>query len=99
MSSSRAGRSVMEKVGDWKVAFDAVAAELNPQALRDQLDAVINTPIPQDPEGLLVYTQRMNASMALARLVSANDRAAATVAALITQTGIKPTAVDYGDEA
>ena len=98
MSASR-GRSVAQKVGDWKVAFDAIAAELSPQKLRDQLDAVINTPIPQDPEGILVYMQRMNASMALARLLSANDRAAGTIAALITQTGIKPTSVDYGDDS
>jgi len=97
MSLSR-GRSVTDKVGDWKAAFDAIAAELSPQALRDQLDAVINTPIPQDPEGILVYTQRMNASMALARLLSANDRAAGTIAALITQTGIKPAGIDYGDD-
>lgn len=89
---------VVEKVGNWKEAFDAIAVELNPQALRDQLDAVINTPIPQDPEGILVYTQRMNASLALARLVAANDRAAATVAALLVGTGIKPAAIDYGDE-
>lgn len=89
---------VQAKLGDWKLAFDTVAAELNPQKLRDQLDAVINTPIPQDPEGLVVYAQRMNASMALARLVSANDRAAATVAALIVNTGIKPAAIDYGDD-
>jgi hypothetical protein len=98
MASAR-GRSVEEKVGDWKVAFDAIAAELNPQALRDQLDVVINTPIPQDADGLLLYAQRMSASLALARLVSANDRAAATVAALITQTGIKPAGIDYGDDA
>jgi hypothetical protein len=92
------GRTVIEKVGDWKVAFDAVAAELTPDKLRNQLDAVINTPIPQDPEGLLTYTARMSASMALARLVSANDRAAGTIAALITQTGIKPAGIDYGDD-
>jgi hypothetical protein len=85
-------------VADWLVVFQAVAEQLNPQALRDQLDAVINTPIPQDPEGIITYTARMNATMALARLVSANDRAAATVAALITQTGIKPAAIDYGDD-
>ena len=97
MSASR-GRSVEEKVGDWKRAFDAIAEELSPPALRETLNAVINTPISQDPEGLLVYTQRMSAAMALARLVAANDRAAATVAALITQTGIKPAGVDYGDD-
>jgi hypothetical protein len=92
------GRSVEEKVGDWEKAFRAVGESLTSQKLRDQLDAVINTPIPQDPEGIIVYTARMNASMALARLVSANDRAAGTIAALITQTGIKPAAIDYGDD-
>lgn len=89
---------VQNRVGDWKTAFDAIAAELNPQALRDRLNDVINTPIPQDPEGILVYTQRMNASLALARLVSANDRAAATVAALLVSNGVKPTSFDYGDD-
>jgi hypothetical protein len=92
------GRTVIEKVGDWKEAFDAIAIELTPDKLREQLDSVINTPIPQDPEGLLTYTARMSASMALARLVSANDRAAGTIAALITQTGIKPAGIDYGDD-
>lgn len=92
------GKTVIEKVGDWKVAFDAVAAELNPQALRDQLNSVINTPIPQDPEGMGTYVARMNAAIAMARLVSANDRAAATVAALLTATGIKPAGIDYGDD-
>ena len=92
------GRSVVEKVGDWKLAFDAIAEELNPPALRAALDAVINTPIPQDQDGLLTYNTRIAASLGLARLVSANDRAAATVAALITQTGIKPAGIDYGDD-
>ncbi|MBA3583922.1 MAG: hypothetical protein H0W36_05225, partial [Gemmatimonadetes bacterium] len=59
---------------------------------------VINTPIPQDPEGIGTYVVRMNAAMALARLVSANDRAAATVAALLVSQGIRPAAIDYGDE-
>lgn len=95
---SARGRSVEEKVGDWATAFAAVSETLTPQELRDQLTAVINTPIPADPEGIAVYVQRMNASMALARLVSANDRAAGTIAALITQSGIKPAAIDYGDD-
>lgn len=93
------GKTVIEKVGDWKIAFDAIAAELNPQALRDQLNSVINTPIPQDPEGMGTYVARMNAAIAMARLVSANDRAAATVAALLTATGIKPAPIDYGDDS
>lgn len=97
MASAR-GRSVEEKVADWFKAYEAVSAELSPPALRATLDGVINTPIPQDPEGLLTFNTRISASLGLARLLSANDRAAATVAALITQTGIKPTSVDYGDD-
>ena len=92
------GRTVPEKVGDWYEAYQAIAEQLNPPALRAQLNEVINQPIPQDADGLLLYNSRISASMALARLVSANDRAAATVAALITQTGIKPSAIDYGDD-
>jgi hypothetical protein len=91
-------RTTEEKVGDWAQAFNLVAPELTPAKLRTQLDAVINTPIPQDPEGILVYTQRMNASLALARLIAANDRAAGTIAALLVQSGIKPAAIDYGDD-
>lgn len=91
-------QTVEEKVGQWQRAYQAVAAEVSPQALRDQLNAVINTPIPQDPEGMGTYVARMNAAMAMARLVSANDRAAATVAALLVQSGIKPADIDYGDD-
>ena len=92
------GRTVKEKVGDWFEAYEAIAAELSPPKLRQMLDAVINTPIPQDPEGLLTYNTRISASLGLARMLSANDRAAGTIAALITQTGIKPAGIDYGDD-
>lgn len=89
---------VEDKVGNWLVAYRAIAEELSPQALRDRFNEVINTPIPADPEGLMVFEARLSASMALARLLSANDRAAGTIAALITATGIKPAAIDYGDD-
>ena len=92
------GRTVEDKVADWLVAYRAIAAEISADKLREQLNAVINTPLPQDPDGIATWYDRMNASMALARLVSANDRAAGTIAALITQTGIKPAAIDYGDD-
>lgn len=91
-------QTVEEKVGQWEVAYKAVAYSLTANKLREQLNEVINTPLPQDPDGLITYTARMNAAMALARLVSANDRAAATVAALLVATGIKPAAIDYGDD-
>jgi hypothetical protein len=77
------------KIGLWKQAFDAVAEELTPVALRSMLATLQSNEQMRD---LPLYIQ-------LARLVAANDRAAATVAAIITATGIKPTAIDYGDDA
>ena len=92
------GRTTAQKVADWYEAYQAVAEQLTPPILREQLNAVINERIPEDADGIITYNTRISASMAMARLVSANDRAAATVAALLTQTGIKPAAIDYGDD-
>jgi hypothetical protein len=80
---------VEEKVGNWKHAFDNIAAEIEVPGMMAILQQM------QADEGmrnLPLYTQ-------LARIVAANRRAAATVAALLVATGIKPTAIDYGDDA
>lgn len=98
MAGRSTARSVEDKVGDWKQAFDAIAAELTPDELRSRFNDLMSLPLPDDPDNVITYTARMNTAMALARLVSANDRAAGTIAALITQTGIKPASVDYGDD-
>ncbi len=87
-----------EKVALWKVAYDAIAAELSPQLLRDQFQEVIHGPLPQDENALITFTARMNASLGLGRLLSANDRAAGTIAALLVGQGIKLASVDYGDD-
>lgn len=86
------------KIGDWFQAYERIAEAVTPPALRAQLNAVINEPIPADMDGIILYNSRVSASMALARLVSANDRASATVAALLVAGGVKPTAFDYGDD-
>ncbi len=83
-----AGRTVPQKVGDWKVAYDAIREEMTMPEMRAILAAMQSNDQMRD---LPLYIQ-------LARLVSANDRAAGTIAALITQTGIKPTAFNYGDD-
>lgn len=80
---------VQAKIGNWKQAFDAVSAELTPLALREMLGVMQSNEMMRD---LPLYIQ-------LTRVVSANDRAAATVAALLVATGIKPTSIDYGDDA
>jgi hypothetical protein len=85
MSTSR---SVEQKIGDWKRAYDAIREELTPEAFRALTSLA----------GSNNDVQSINVGVQVARVVFANDRAAATVAALITQTGIKPVGIDYGDE-
>lgn len=78
---------VDERVGQWYKAFEQVREELTPSAMRDIL-AKMN-----EVEGVA----QLGSYMSLARNVMANDRAAATVAAMLTATGIKPTPTDYED--
>lgn len=81
-------RTVDEKVGDWKRAYDAVRDELTPEAFR----ALTSLASADNAASIQV-------GMTAARVVFANDRAAATVAAMLTQSGIKPVGFDYGDES
>ena len=83
-----AGKSVEEKVAEWKRAFDAIVPEVQTPGMPELLATLQSTEAMRD---LPLYIQ-------LARVVSANQRAAATVAALLVATGIKPTAVNYGDD-
>ena len=100
-----AGRlpTVEDKVGNWKQAYDAVLAELSPAELREAYNLLVSTPVQGEGTGIgeldmQAYASRVNAAMAMARLTAANARAAATVAALLTATGIKPASIDYGDD-
>jgi hypothetical protein len=79
---------VTERIGLWKQAFDVVKQDTTGVEMRAILATMQST---EDMRMLPLYIQ-------LARLVSANDRAAATVAALITANGIKPIPLDYGDD-
>lgn len=80
---------VVDKVALWKTAFDAIAPEIQTPGMVELLAAMQTTEAMRD----------MPLFIQLARVISANQRAAATVAALLVQSGIKPTAVDYGDDA
>lgn len=82
------GRSVTQKIGDWNMAYGAIREELTPPTLRKILSEM------EQVEGV----QQFRSYVDLARTVMANDRAAGTIAALITQTGIKPTSLDFGDD-
>lgn len=78
---------VEERVGQWQQAFTAIREELTPKALRDVLSSM------EQVEGIA----QLQSYMSLARNVMANDRAAATVAAMLVATGIKPSAPIYDD--
>jgi len=97
------GQTVEDKVGQWQTAFRAVLAEFDPEKQLAGAYNLLNTPIQGEGQGIpeldmQAYSARVNASMALARLQAANVRAAGTIAALLTATGIKPAAIDYGDD-
>jgi hypothetical protein len=77
--------TVFERVGEWKAAFDAIREELTPTAMRTILAEM------SEVEGVA----QLSSYMSLARNVMANDRCAATVAAMLTATGIKPVRVEY----
>lgn len=78
---------VQERIGHWHEAFEAVRTELTPEGMRTIL-AEMN-----EVDGVA----QLQSYMSLARNVMANDRAAATVAAMLVATGIKPTPVSYAD--
>lgn len=77
-----------ERLGNWQLAFDAVREQITPDTMRTILASM------DEVEGIA----QLSSYMDLARNVMANDRAAATVAAMLVSTGIKPAAIDYGGE-
>ena len=81
-------QTVTQKIGGWKTAYDIVREELTPTDARALQDVV------KAKEGL----EAARIYVALSRIVMANDRTAAMVAALITQTGIKPVSLNAGEE-
>ena len=79
---------VPERVAQWYTAFNVVRAELTPEPMRVILAEM------SEVDGIA----QLQSYMALARNVMANDRAAATVAAMLVASGIKPVGIDYGDD-
>jgi len=78
-------RTPVEKTADWYTVFNAISGELTPTALRTMLSRLTETMgTTGEPSEAIALLQ---SSMALARLVSANDRAAAIAAAVLTSSG------------
>lgn len=84
-----AQRSVEDKVADWLVVYQAVQSEFDSKL--PGLRELAALAAPGDAGSI-------NVGLTASRIICANDRAAATVAALLTQSGIKPTAIDYGED-
>lgn len=79
---------VSERVGQWFAAYQAVSEQLTPQQMRDVLAKM------DMAEGVA----QLGSYMSLARNVMANDRAAATVAAMLVSSGIRPAPVSLEEE-
>ena len=92
-------RTVGERIGDWKEAYDAISAELNPLDLKTlvgQLGVVIpQAKVPETAEEAEAYAKTVAAaasvissSMNLARIIAENQRTAATVAEGLVRLGL-----------
>lgn len=78
-------RTINDKVSDWFTVFKAVEAELTPQALREMTSLVQA----RTADGALDIAA-VQLGMRITGVVTANDRAAAVVAAILTAQGVKP---------
>ena len=85
-------RTVEDKLKDWATAYVSIRDSLTPAEFRPML-ALMQTPLTEDGG-----VQSINIGIGVARLVFANDRAAATVASLLTANGVKPVDFDFGDD-
>lgn len=87
------GRSVAEKIGDTRQAWEAFREELTPQAQRELLEkmtgpearAAVAAAAATDPRS---YAAIVRASLDLYAIIAANDRMALMAAATITQSGV-----------
>ena len=81
-------RTFEQKMGDWKRAYDMIRDEIVPYKLREILDTM------KEVEGI----EKFQSYVSLTRTVLAGDRAAATVAAMLTTNGIKTLQIDGSEE-
>jgi hypothetical protein len=93
-------RTTEDKVSDWYTVFGAVRDELTPAPFRGLIDKMTNFPVAEGTDAA-AYASLVQSSMGIARLISANDRAAAVVAAMLTQSGVSRPQLDVieGGEA
>lgn len=90
-------RTVAERVADWHQAFLAVQEQLTPQALRTMMTVLTSTVPPEgadDLDQVRAYIERVTTATGISRMIFANDRAAAVVAAMLTQSGVSRHTLD-----
>lgn len=80
-------QTVIEKVGAWDTAFSAIRESLTPPITRQVL---------AEMQGVTDIGS-LQAAERLARIVSANDRTAAIVAAMLTSSGIQRPVIEFDD--
>lgn len=83
-------RTVDEKVGDWKRAFDAMLDEATDPRLSAVIDNLAAIPAPKEEDGLAgfdAYVTAINSSLSIVRVVRADRRTAMIAAAMLTQSG------------
>ena len=84
-------RDTTQKIKDWSAVYQFVSDTLTPRAFRDQQrDLNAQTGCPSD---CVISHQHLSsglqAGLILSRLLMANDRQAAIVAAIMTTSGVK----------
>lgn len=90
-------RTVQQKVGDALFAYEHLRAELTPTEMRALIDKMTKMQ-PGEKDDIAAYASLVNASLQLARVVSANDRAAMLSAAMITQSGVSRPTISLDEE-
>lgn len=105
MSTAR-NRTLDEKLTDYDIAFAHVQQTIVPDGLREAITAIGSIPVPtgnpaSDGDAFAAYASLVQSTLHLARLVAAGDRAAAVVAAMLTQSGVARPTLDVieGGEA
>ena len=82
-----ATRTVAQKVGDWKIAYDVVRSELVPDEMRTILAEM------KKVDGI----EQFASYVALAGDVVASDGKAGLIAAMLTGSGLKSAPMDFDD--
>lgn len=91
-------RTIEQKVGDATAVFNALRAELTPEPIRALVTQMTTIPVTETTD-IAAYAAMVQASLHLARVVSANDRTAMIAAAMLTQSGVSRPTFNPDEEA